>query len=249
VLQFIDISISGEFIRMQFLWIPVILIISYLIGSIPFGLVIVKLRTGKDIRQVESGRTGGTNAMRAAGCLAGVLTTVLDAAKSTVCVWLAIWLLPANYWIHVLAPIMAILGHNYSIFLIERDEKRGIRLRGGAGGAPAVGGAIGLWIWSLFIIAPLEALIFYFIGYASVATMSGPVLAMIIFAVRAYLGLSPWQYVLYGVIAEFILIWALRPNIRRLIKGEERLVGFRAMRKKRKTGSPGENKEPVVSKH
>jgi glycerol-3-phosphate acyltransferase PlsY len=234
---------------MQFLWIPVILMISYLLGSIPFGLVIVKLRTGKDIRQVESGRTGGTNAMRAAGCLAGGLTTVLDAAKSTVCVWLAVWLLPANYWVHVLAPIMAILGHNYSIFLIERDEKRGIRLRGGAGGAPAVGGAIGFWFPALFIIAPLELLIFYFVGYASVATMSGPVLATIIFAVRAYLGLSPWQYVLYGVIAEFILMWALRPNIRRLIKGEERLVGWRAMRRKRKTGPPGETKEPVASEH
>ena len=232
---------------MQFIWIPVILIVSYLLGSIPFGLLIVKLRTGKDIRQVESGRTGGTNAMRAAGCLAGGITTVLDVTKSTLCAWLAIVLLPDIYWIHVLAPIMAILGHNYSIFLIERDEKRGVRLRGGAGGAPSVGGAIGLWFPSLFIIAPLGFLIFYFIGYASVATMSVPILAILIFAVRAYLGLSPWQYMFYGVIAELILIWALRPNIRRLLKGEERLVGWRAKRRKAKTGPPSEPGEPVQS--
>jgi acyl phosphate:glycerol-3-phosphate acyltransferase len=231
---------------MQFVWVLVILIVSYLLGSIPFGLLIVKLRTGKDIRQVASGRTGGTNAMRAAGCLAGVLTTVLDVSKSTLCAWLAIVLLPHSYWMHVLAPIMAILGHNYSVFLIERDEKRGVRLRGGAGGAPAVGGAIGLWFPSLFIIAPLELLIFYFGGYASITTMSVPILAILIFAVRAYIGVSPWQYVLYGVIAEVIIIWALRPNIRRLIKGEERLVGWRAKRRKEKTGSPGETKEPVA---
>jgi acyl phosphate:glycerol-3-phosphate acyltransferase len=232
---------------MQYLWVPVILIVSYLIGSIPFGLLIVRIRTGKDIRQVESGRTGATNAMRAAGCLAGGLTTVLDVSKSTICVWLAIALLPTSYWMHILAPIAAILGHNYSIFLIERDEKRGIRLRGGAGGAPSVGGAIGLWFPSLFIIAPLEFLIFYFVGYASVATMSVPVLAFIIFSIRAYLGLSPWQYVFYGVMAEIILVWALKPNIRRLIKHEERLVGWRARRRKQKTGGAGEAKPPVSS--
>lgn len=233
--------------RMQFIWIPVILIVSYILGAIPFGLLIVKLRTGKDIRQVESGRTGGTNAMRAAGCLAGGMTTVLDVTKATLCAWLALALLPDMYWMRVLAPIMAILGHNYSIFLIERDEKRGIRLRGGAGGAPSLGGAIGLWFPSLFIIAPLGALIFYFVGYASVATMSVPILAILIFAVHAYLGASPWQFVFYGVIAEIILIWALRPNIRRLLNGEERLVGWRARRKNAKTGSPSEPSEPVQS--
>jgi glycerol-3-phosphate acyltransferase PlsY len=230
---------------MQYLWVAIILIVSYLLGSIPFGLLIVKIRTGKDIRQVESGRTGATNVVRAAGCIPGGVTTVLDVSKATISVWIAIALLPNSYWVHVLAPIMAILGHNYSIFLIERDEKRGVRLRGGAGGAPSIGGAIGLWFPSLFLIAPLELLIWYFIGYASVATMSVPILSVILFSIRAYLGLSPWEYVFYGVIAEIIILWALRPNIRRLMHGEERLVGWRA-RKRKKTGSPGDGK-PVNS--
>jgi glycerol-3-phosphate acyltransferase PlsY len=56
---------------MQILYYAILLILSYLIGSIPFGLLIVKLVSGKDIRKVESGRTGGTNAMRAAGWGAG----------------------------------------------------------------------------------------------------------------------------------------------------------------------------------
>lgn len=58
-----------------------VLILAYLIGSIPFGLIIVKLSTGKDIRSVESGRTGGTNAMRAAGVWAGVATAIFDTLK------------------------------------------------------------------------------------------------------------------------------------------------------------------------
>ncbi len=61
----------------------------YLIGSIPFGMLIVKSKTGKDIRQVESGRTGGTNAVRAAGFWAGLLTAILDIAKGAASVWLA----------------------------------------------------------------------------------------------------------------------------------------------------------------
>ncbi len=64
------------------------LLLGYILGSIPFGLIIVKLRTGKDVRKVESGRTGGTNAYRAAGKWAGVLTGLMDGLKGAVAVWL-----------------------------------------------------------------------------------------------------------------------------------------------------------------
>ena len=64
-------------------------IAGYIIGSIPFGLLIVKIKTGKDIREVESGRTGGTNAVRAAGFGAGLLTAILDILKGASAVWLA----------------------------------------------------------------------------------------------------------------------------------------------------------------
>ncbi len=204
---------------------------AYLLGSVPFGLIFVKLTTGKDIRQVESGRTGGTNAMRAAGFWVGFTTAMLDLLKGATAAWLARWLMPAAFWVHILAPVTAILGHNYSIFLAERNPQGHLRLRGGAGGATAAGGALGLWAPSLLIILPLGALIFFGIGYASVTTMSVALLAGLIFAYRAWIGASAWQYIFYGVIAELILIWALRPNIRRLIAGQERLVGWRAKRK------------------
>jgi len=219
---------------MQIVLTIVVIICSYLLGSVPTGVLLVKLISGKDVRQVESGRTGGTNAMRAAGVWAGLGTAIFDALKAAACVWLARGLVPGAAWLEVLAPVLAIVGHNYSIFLVERGENGRIRLRGGAGGAPATGGAFALWPPVLLFILPLGALIFYFVGYASVTTMSVALIATLVFAYRAWIGASPWVYVFYGLAAELVLMWALRPNIRRLLDGTERLVGFRARRRKNK---------------
>jgi glycerol-3-phosphate acyltransferase PlsY len=210
---------------MQILLYTGVVLLAYIFGSIPFGLLIVKLKTGKDIRNIESGRTGGTNAMRAAGFWAGLLTALLDILKGAAAVWVAQAVDPQEHLLHVLAPIASIIGHNHSIFLIERDEKgRIVRLRGGAGGAPSVGGALGLWAPSLLIVLPLGALVFFTLGYASVTTISVALFAIIVFAVRAWQGATPWVDALYGVAALLLLLWALRPNIRKLLQGEERVV-------------------------
>ncbi|HQV63482.1 MAG TPA: glycerol-3-phosphate acyltransferase [Anaerolineales bacterium] len=203
-----------------------IVILAYIFGSIPFGLLIVKLKTGKDIREVESGRTGGTNAMRAAGFWAGFATALLDILKGAVGVWVAQWLTPDSQWVHVLSPIAAILGHNYSIFLAERDANGKFRLRGGAGGAPSVGGAMGLWPASILIILPLGMLTFFTIGIASITTMAVALFAIIVFAVRALLFDGQWIDVWYGVGAEVLLVWALRPNLKKLMEGNERIVKY-----------------------
>jgi len=217
------ISIWSESVNQTLVTIGVFSL-SYILGSVPFGLLIVKLRTGQDIRTIASGRTGGTNAMRAAGFWAGIFTAIFDILKGAGAVWLAQAISPDQHWVHVFAPIFAILGHNYSIFLPEFDEHRRFKgLSGGAGGAPAVGGAFGLWPLSLAIILPLGALVFFTLGYASVTTMSVALFAIIVFAVRAAVGF-PWIDVLYGVLAEFLLIWALRPNIKNLLAGKERVV-------------------------
>lgn len=202
-----------------------IVIGGYIVGSIPFGLLIVRSKTGKDIRTIESGRTGGTNAMRAAGVWAGVLTATLDTLKSIAVVFAA-QALTENHLVQVLAAASAIIGHNYSIFLAERDEKGRLRLRGGAGAMPAVGGAIGFWGWSFPILLGLGALVFFTVGIASLATIIVGMSIIILFAIRAAMGLMPWAYVLYGVIAELLLIWALRTNIQKLLAGNERVVSI-----------------------
>jgi len=210
---------------MQVLLEAGILLASYVFGSIPFGLIVVKLLTGKDLRTIASGRTGGTNAMRAAGSFAGLLTAALDIMKAALTVWIAQALTP-NVWVHMLAPIAAVIGHNYSIFLVERGADGRIRFRGGAGGAAAGGGAFGLWPPVAFILIPLSLLIWYGIGYASITTLSVGVLTILVFGVRAALGLGPWAYVVYGFLVELLMLWALRPNIRRLIDGTERRHGL-----------------------
>jgi acyl phosphate:glycerol-3-phosphate acyltransferase len=221
---------------MQILYYSIVIFLAYVVGSIPFGLLVVKMFTGKDIRQVESGRTGGTNAMRAAGFGAGLITAIMDILKGAAVVWLARSLFPlqanaGNAWIHVLAPLASILGHNYSIFLTSRDETGRLHFRGGAGGAPSTGGALGLWAPSILIIIPVGAVVLFGVGYASLATLSVGLLTTIIFAYRALVGLSPWQYILYGITALALLAISLRPNIKRLLTGTERLVGWRSHRK------------------
>jgi glycerol-3-phosphate acyltransferase PlsY len=218
---------------MQLLIDAGILIAAYIFGSIPFGLIVVRFMTGKDIRTVASGRTGGTNAMRAAGPWAGILTAVLDILKAAASVWLAQFL-TGNVWIHALAPIAVILGHNHSIFLVERGTDGRVRLRGGAGGAAAGGGAFGLWPPAGLILVPLSFLIWYGSGYASVTTLSVGLVTTVIFAVRAALGLGPWEYILYGVLAEILMLLALRPNLRRLRDGTERRHGLPARLQQRK---------------
>ena len=201
-------------------------LLGYLLGSIPFGLLIVKIKTGKDVREVESGRTGGTNVVRAAGFWAGLLTAALDILKGAVSVWIAQSLSPDNHLMSILAPIGAILGHNYSVFLIKLDENRKLRFHGGAGGAPALGGAMGLWFPMLPIVVIGGALVWFTLGIASVTTLAIGLSVIVVFALRALLGVHEPIEIWYGVMAELLLILALRPNIKRLMAGNERVVKF-----------------------
>ncbi|MFN2148251.1 MAG: glycerol-3-phosphate acyltransferase [Anaerolineales bacterium] len=208
------------------------LLAAYLLGSFPSGLLIVRMVRGRDVRRWYSGRTGGTNVMRVAGYWAGLATAALDVLKAFLAVRLANWISGGSAWLQVLAGTLAIIGHNYSIFLVERIDGK-LRFRGGAGGATAFGASMGLWPPVGLIILAVGAVILFGIGYASVATMSVPIITGVVLALRAAAGLNSWTYVAFGLLAEIVVLWALRPNILRLIAGEERLIGWRARRKQR----------------
>jgi glycerol-3-phosphate acyltransferase PlsY len=215
------------------LWLlPVaIVLMGYVLGSIPSGALFVRIATGKDIRNVGSGRTGGTNAMRAGGSLAGLATGILDVLKSYLAIQLCRWILPGQFWLEALTGMATVLGHNYSLFLVEWKESKIGKIpifHGGAGGAPTLGAATAFWFPSLFIVLPVGLLVFMFIGYASVTTLVGGFAVLIIFSVRAWLGYSSKWYVVFGVITLCLLVWSLRPNIERLLNGTERVVGLRS---------------------
>jgi len=205
---------------------------AYLLGSFPTGYLIVRWTTGQDVRDQHSGRSGGTNALRAAGFWAGLLTAVTDMAKAVLAVGLARWLVADQPLAHVVAGLLAILGHNYSIFLLRREAARW-RFSGGAGGAPTVGAAVGLWWPSLLILVPAGAAVLWVIGYASLATLTVGVVAIVLFLWRGLLGAGPLEYTLFGLGAAGLLAWSLRPNIGRLLAGTERVVGLRARRRSR----------------
>ena len=201
---------------------------AYLLGSIPSGLLVVKVATGKDVREIESGRTGGTNAMRAAGPLAGLFTAVLDISKGAAAIWVGRSLIPSPDWIIALNGLLAIIGHNYSAFLLERGEDGKLHFRGGAGGATTLGVAMGLWLNSWLIILPIAFLVYLLIGYASLTTISIALSAAGIFTVKAIQGVSPWIYAGLGLAAVAIVTFALRPNLKRLKEGTERRVNLLA---------------------
>jgi glycerol-3-phosphate acyltransferase PlsY len=112
------------------------------------------------------------------------------------------------------------------MFLASRDSEGKLRFFGGAGGAPALGGAAGLWLPMFPIVFGAGLIIWFTIGIASVTTMAIGLIITITFAIRAYLGHQPPIDILYGVLTLFLLIWALRPNLKKLMAGQERIVSI-----------------------
>ena len=204
-----------------------IALLGYLIGSIPMGYLIIRLMRGEDIRNHGSGRTGGTNAFRAGGPIAGVLTAVGDALKGYGAVMLArlvigpqVLATTVGTVAAVLAGLAAVVGHNWSVYL---------GFKGGAGTAPNIGAAIAFWPVAGLYLAPMVPLGLYLIGYASVTSLVIAGMVLMTFVIRAMLQVDPnWWYVAYAAAAAVAVIWALRPNIKRLREGTERVVGLRA---------------------
>jgi glycerol-3-phosphate acyltransferase PlsY len=209
---------------------------AYLIGSVPIGVIVVRLTTGKDVLSEHSGRTGGTNVMRTAGIWAGLITGIGDVLKGYAAVSLARQLAPPMPGLHAVAGVLAVLGHNHSIFLPERRDGRW-RLRGGAGGASSVGAAIAMSPVVIYLI-PLVPILLFGIGYASVTTLTVGFLAAAVFAYQAARGLGPWAYVGYALAVEGLMLLSLRQNLQRLARGEERRVRWRdhASRDDRRSG-------------
>ena len=124
--------------------------------------------------------------------------------------------------------LLAILGHNYSAFLVERDEDGKLHFRGGAGGATTLGVAIGLWVNSWLVILPIAGLVYLLGGYASLTTISIALSTMGIFTLKAITGVTPWVYAIFGAASVGTVLVALKPNIQRLKEGTERHVNLLA---------------------
>ena len=189
----------------------------YLVGSIPFGYVVVRLVKGVDIRSQGSGRTGGTNVFRVAGFAAGLITALLDIAKGAVTVLLIRQFIPDTQgWAEALAGMGVVLGHNASIF---------IGFRGGAGGATSVGTALALWPVGGLPSLVIGLFTLFVIGYASLATILSALAVALMFTYSAFTtNTVPPSYAAFGWAIVVLVIIALRPNITRLVTGTEKRV-------------------------
>lgn len=192
----------------------VILILSYLLGSVPFGLILVKALKGIDIRDYGSGNIGATNVQRVLGTGPFIIVLLLDASKGFLPVFAAAHIFPATPWMAVGAGVCAILGHNLSVFL---------RFSGGKGVATSLGviiglspivAAIGFGIW-LLIVAVTR-----YVSLASVLACTSAAILMFFFP-------APDIYRWFVVLAAIFVIAKHRSNIARLMQGREHKWGER----------------------
>lgn len=190
------------------------LLIAYLIGSIPTGYLIVKTKTGEDIRKVGSGSTGATNVKRVLGKKWFFIVMILDALKGALPVMLANLFVTAGSK-YGLAPVIAavavIIGHSKSCFL---------GFKGGKSVASGVGTIIALnWIAGV-IIAVVWGIITYSTKYVSV----GSIIALLISPFLMYFLGAPIAYIAYCGLGAVYIVYLHRENIKRLINGNENKV-------------------------
>jgi glycerol-3-phosphate acyltransferase PlsY len=196
----------------------IVVIVSYLLGSIPFGYLIVRKKVGADIRETGSGGTGATNVLRRAGKAAGVFTLVLDALKGAVAVEWAVGLAGTSShaaWIVTAAAIAVIVGHIFPVWL---------RFRGGKGVATGVGVFLMLAPIALVCAGILFLAIVIFTRYVSLGSVvAAATIPLFIWFqsvfVTADADLRP--LLTAAVVGAALIIFAHRGNIGRLSQGTE----------------------------
>ena len=198
-----------------------LVLVSYLMGSLPFGLLMTKLVRGIDVRRYGSGSTGMTNVMRTIGVVPALVVLALDAGKGVAAVFLARYF-EAGLAVEATAALAALIGHNWSVF---------IRFQGGKGIATGVG--------ALCALSPVAGLIALAVGvptitlsrYVSLGSIAGSTTGAIAVPILAMadpsmpLGVPSYAYAIYTSIGVPLIVLKHRSNVARLLKGQERKLG------------------------
>ena len=207
-----------------------VVIIGYLLGSIPFGLWVSRRRAKVDVRQYGSGKTGATNVLRAAGRKSAALVAALDMSKGVLAVVFAGLIVGRGYLVvgdfslgmivaQVMAALAAVAGHIWPLFL---------GFKGGRGVAPFFGGLVAL--------CPVAALFggeILIIGagltrFVSLGSIAGAVGTYAILVPLTILNGFPVEYLFYTLVGAVVILIMHRDNIARLVSGKERKLGEKA---------------------
>ncbi len=188
--------------------IPIILI-SYLIGSIPFGYILYYLKYKEDIRTKGSGNPGGTNVFREGGALLGILTTLLDISKAFIPVVIA-----KRYFgfsdILFMVWLSVVIGHMFSIFL---------RFKGGKGVAATFGGVLGIDYRIFLILVIVYLSIIILTKISSIGSLISGVILLI-----SYYSLYGGKHIIFVIIIVLFVFLRHKENIKRILAGKEKKV-------------------------
>lgn len=198
--------------------VPLVLVAAFVIGGIPWGLVLVRAFKGVDIRKYGSGKTGATNVLRLLGWQGFAVVVVLDALKGLAAVLLARSLVH-NPWIEASAGILAICGHTWSPFL---------GFRGGGRGMVTAMGAAFTMMPGLIVLVPVFLIPVLLTRYMSLGNVICAIVTPVVLIICAVKGISPWAYFFFGAIGCALILVNHSDNIQRILAGTERKIGEKA---------------------
>jgi glycerol-3-phosphate acyltransferase PlsY len=217
-----------------------VIIMGYLLGSIPFGLLIAKRYARVDVRKYGSGKIGATNVLRTAGRKTAIMVVLLDLAKGILAVIFAGLIIGKGYLVvngfglgalvaQVLAALAAVVGHNWSVFL---------KFRGGRGVATFFGGLIALCPPAAIFGGEIIIIGAGLTRYVSLGSIAGAVGSYAVLVPLTIMNGFPIEYLFYALVGTIIIFVMHRDNITRLILGKERKLGEKAERRasSRRTG-------------
>ena len=198
---------------MSFLWREeAALVVAYLLGSLTFATILVRLTRGIDIRSVGSGNAGGTNVLRTAGKPLALMVAALDILKGVAAVLLMKSITYDPRWLGA-AAVAVVLGHIFPVFF---------GFRGGKGVATAVGSFAVLSPWAVLVIVGVFALVVATTRYVSLGSVTAGCLLPVTMGLLFH---APEGEVVAAVAVTVLLVVSHRANIRRLLSGTERKLG------------------------
>jgi acyl phosphate:glycerol-3-phosphate acyltransferase len=207
-----------------------VIVLGYLLGSIPFGVLISRRKGKVDILKSGSGKMGTTNVLRTSGAKAAVMVLVGDLVKGVLAVVFAGLIFGNDFLIvhnfalgtlvaQVLAALAAVAGHNWSVFL---------KFKGGRGVATFFGGLMALCPPAAIMGGEILIVSAGFTKYMSFGSILGTVMVYVILAVLTVFYKFPVEYLIYSLVGGLVIIVMHRDNINRLLAGTERKLGQKA---------------------
>jgi glycerol-3-phosphate acyltransferase PlsY len=214
------------------------IIVGYLLGAIPFGVLLTRRYAKVDVRKYGSGKIGATNVLRTAGRRVAIMVVALDIAKGMLAVIFAGLIVGKNPLVvngigfgslsaQALAALAAVVGHNWSVFL---------KFRGGRGVATFFGGLAALCLPAALVGGEIVIIGAGLTQYVSLGSIAGVVGSYAVLVPLYIMNRFPVEYLFYALVGALIIFVMHRDNIARLVTGKERKLGEKAERRASSSG-------------